>query len=63
MLMSGWRVLALDGEPGTRDQVLGTTLGSAQERLTIQSINFLDLTVLPAADLMYAGQPRVPMPH
>jgi hypothetical protein len=35
MLTSGWRVLALDGEPGTPDRVLSTTQGSAQERLTI----------------------------
>ena len=51
MLTSGWRVLALDGEPGTRDRVLSTTQGSTQERLTIETIHFPDLTVLPAADL------------
>jgi trans-aconitate methyltransferase len=55
MLTAGWRVLALDGEPGTRDRVLSTTQGSAQERLTIETIHFPDLTVLPAADLVYAG--------
>jgi trans-aconitate methyltransferase len=55
MLTSGWRALALDGEPGTRDRVLATTLGSAQERLTIKTIRFPDLNVLPAADLVYAG--------
>jgi hypothetical protein len=55
MLTSGWRVLALDGEPGTRDRMLATAQGSAQERLTIETIHFPDLTVLPAADLVYAG--------
>jgi trans-aconitate methyltransferase len=55
MLTSGWRVLALDGEPGTRDRVLSTTQGSTQERLTVETIHFPDLTVLPAADLVYAG--------
>jgi trans-aconitate methyltransferase len=55
MLTAGWRVLALDGEPGTRDRVLATTQGTAQERLTIETIHFRDLTVLPAADLVYAG--------
>ena len=43
MLTSGWRVLALDGEAGTRDRVLATTQGSAQERLTIETIRFPDL--------------------
>jgi hypothetical protein len=43
MLTSGWRVLALDGEPGTRDRVLATTQGTAQERLTIETIHFPDL--------------------
>jgi hypothetical protein len=57
MLTFGWRVLALDGEPGTRDQVLATTQGSAPERLTIETIHFLDLIALPAADLVYAGYP------
>jgi trans-aconitate methyltransferase len=55
MLTSGWRVLALDGEPGTRDRVLATTQGSAQERLTIEAIHFPDLIALPVADLVYAG--------
>jgi trans-aconitate methyltransferase len=55
MLTSGWRVLALDGEPGTRDRVLATTQGMAQERLTIETIHFPDLIALPVADLVYAG--------
>lgn len=38
MLTFGWHVLALDGEPGTRDRALATTQGLAQERLTIEII-------------------------
>jgi hypothetical protein len=38
VLTFGWRLLALDGEPGTRDRVLATTHGLAQERLTIETI-------------------------
>ena len=55
MLTSGWRVLAFDSEPGTRGRVLATTQGSAQERLTIETVHFPDLTALPVADLVYAG--------
>jgi len=55
MLTSGWRVPALDGEPGTRDRVLATTQGTAQEVLTIETIHFPDLIALPVADLVYAG--------
>lgn len=55
LLMAGWRVLALDGEPGTRDRVLSTTQGTPQDQLTIDAIHFRDLVALPAADLLFAG--------
>ena len=48
-------MLALDGEPRTRDRVLAITQGTAQERLTIETIHFPDLIALPVADLVYAG--------
>ena len=56
-------MLALDGEPGTRDRVLATTQGTAQERLTIETIYFPDLSALPAADLVYAGYPPMTSPE
>ena len=55
LLTAGWRVLALDGEPGTRDRVLATVQGLHRDRLTVDTIPFRDLFALPAADLVYAG--------
>ncbi len=55
MLSAGWRVQAIDGEPGTRERVLRTIDEADLPRLTIQTSRFADLTELPAADLVYAG--------
>jgi trans-aconitate methyltransferase len=55
LLTAGWSVLALDGEPGTRERVLATAEGVQQDRLTIDTIDFRDLRALPAVELVYAG--------
>jgi SAM-dependent methyltransferase len=53
-LAAGWRVLALDGEPGTEARLL-RTVGGRHAALTIKTIKFQDLYDLPDADLVYAG--------
>jgi len=55
MLSAGWRVHAIDGEPGTRERVLRTVDEADRPRLTVQTTRFADLTALPEADLVYAG--------
>jgi trans-aconitate methyltransferase len=62
LLDAGWRVLAIDGEPGTEARLL-RAIGGRHERLTVRTENFIDLTALPSADLIYSGyalpyQPR-----
>jgi trans-aconitate methyltransferase len=54
LLDAGWRVLAIDGEPGTEARLL-RTIGGRHERLTVRVENFADLTALPPADLLYSG--------
>ena len=55
LLRAGWRVHAVDGEPGTGDRVLTTTRGCDRSRLTVEVRRFADLAALPPADLVYAG--------
>jgi trans-aconitate methyltransferase len=55
LLTSGWRVHAIDSEPGTRKKVLATTHAAHHDRLTIHAVPFADLTTLPPVDLAYAG--------
>jgi trans-aconitate methyltransferase len=62
LLEAGWRVLALDGEPGTETRLL-RTIGGRHPALTIKTIKFHDVYALPAADIVHAGyalpfQPR-----
>jgi SAM-dependent methyltransferase len=54
LLGAGWRVLAIDGDPGTETR-LRRTIGGHSPRLTVSTIPYADLTALPAADLIYAG--------
>ncbi|BEL10136.1 class I SAM-dependent methyltransferase [Actinoplanes sichuanensis] len=53
-LDAGWRVLALDGEPGTEARLL-RTIGGRHAALTIKTSRFQDLYDLPPADLVHAG--------
>jgi len=55
MLAAGWRVHAVDSEPGTLERVMATTRGESPELLTIETLRFADLVQLPEADLVYAG--------
>ena len=55
LLAAGWRVHAVDREPGTRQRVMAATVGQPQERLTIITSGFDQLRELPAAGLVYAG--------
>jgi trans-aconitate methyltransferase len=54
LLDAGWRVLAIDGEPGTEARLL-RTIGGRHERLTVRTESFADLAELPPADLVYSG--------
>jgi trans-aconitate methyltransferase len=54
LLDAGWRVLAIDGEPGTLDRLL-RTIGGVHPGLTTDVRHFDELTELPLADLLYAG--------
>jgi trans-aconitate methyltransferase len=54
LLDAGWRVLAIDGEPGTPAR-LHRTIGGHSPRLTISTLPYADLTALPPAELIYAG--------
>lgn len=54
LLAAGWRVHAIDGEPGTSARLL-RTIGGHSARLTISTLSYGDLTALPPADLIYAG--------
>lgn len=55
LLAAGWRVHAVDGEPGTLERVLTTTQGESPERLSIETVRLEDLVQLPEVDLVYAG--------
>jgi hypothetical protein len=54
LLDAGWRVLAIDGEPGTTTR-LRRTIGGHSPRLTISTLTYAAMTALPPADLIYAG--------
>ncbi|WP_239166651.1 class I SAM-dependent methyltransferase [Actinoplanes italicus] len=61
-LEAGWRVLAVDGEPGTEARLL-RTIGGRHRALTIKITKFHNLYDLPGTDLVFAGyslpfQPR-----
>ena len=48
LLDAGWRVHAIDG-------ILPAFADVDRERLTVEAAHFAELTVLPTADLVYAG--------
>ncbi|MGX6602953.1 class I SAM-dependent methyltransferase [Micromonosporaceae bacterium Da 78-11] len=54
LLDAGWRVLAVDGEPGTPARLL-RTIGGRHDRLTVRTGHFAEVADLPTADLIYAG--------
>lgn len=54
LLDAGWRVLAIDGEPGTEARLL-RTIGGRHAALEIKTSKFQELYDLPDADLVYAG--------
>ena len=54
LLDAGWRVLAIDGEPGTEAR-LRRTVGGHSPRLTIRTQAYAEIAALPPADLIYAG--------
>jgi trans-aconitate methyltransferase len=63
LLRAGWRVHAVDGEPGTLAALADVTahidltalVDVDDERLTIEVTHFDQLQALPPADLVYAG--------
>ncbi|WP_328464752.1 class I SAM-dependent methyltransferase [Actinoplanes sp. NBC_00393] len=62
LLDAGWRVVAVDSEPGTEARLL-RTIGGRHPALTVRTCGFEAVSELPAADLVYAGyalpfQPR-----
>lgn len=54
LLAQGWRVHAVDREPGALERVLALAPDTARHRLTTEVAAF-DAATLPAADLVYAG--------
>ncbi|GLY08637.1 class I SAM-dependent methyltransferase [Actinoplanes sp. NBRC 101535] len=54
LLDAGWRVIALDGEPGTPQRVT-RTIGGRHPALEIRVQDFTEIRELPDADLIYAG--------
>jgi tellurite methyltransferase len=54
LLSRGWRVLAIDKEPGALDLLLGRVPPEQRERLVPQVADFEHVD-LPAADLVWAG--------
>ena len=55
LLAAGWRVHAIDSEPGTVERVLEATRDLNQDLLTITCADIAELPDLSAADLVYAG--------
>lgn len=55
LLASGWRVHAIDGEPGTQERVRSGVPREQSDRLTVEQTSFERLTAIPAADLVYSG--------
>lgn len=55
MLRAGWRVHAVDREPGTPDRVRHTVPTDQHDRLTVEATDFAELTALPSAGLVHAG--------
>ncbi|WP_321575514.1 class I SAM-dependent methyltransferase [Oerskovia douganii] len=55
LLAGGWRVHAVDGEPGTPSLVRTTAGAAAGDGLSVAVVPFADLADLPPADLLYAG--------
>lgn len=54
LLDAGWRVLAIDNEPGTEARLL-RTIGGRHPALTVRTCGFQELSELPDADLIHAG--------
>lgn len=57
LLADGWRVLAVDADPGVLERVTAGVPESALGRLTVRRASFEDLAGegLPPADVIYAG--------
>jgi trans-aconitate methyltransferase len=55
MLRAGWRVLALDGSPGTVARVEAVVAPAARGALAVAQAPFQELRPLPAAELLYSG--------
>ena len=55
MLDGGWRVLAVDSQPDTRDKLLATAPGALAEQLDVELSPFEDLPPLPEAGLILAS--------
>ena len=51
----GWRVLAVDSDPGVEERVRAGLSPDANARVTVRRASFEQLGELPAADLVYAG--------
>ncbi|MEV6299136.1 class I SAM-dependent methyltransferase [Actinoplanes sp. NPDC051861] len=54
LLEAGWRVTAVDNEPGTQARLL-RTVGGIHAALTVRVEAFAKVKDLPPADLVYAG--------
>lgn len=55
LLDGGWRVLAVDSQPDTRDQLLATVPAALAEQLDVELSPFEDLPPLPEAGLILAS--------
>ncbi|WP_460519282.1 class I SAM-dependent methyltransferase [Humibacter antri] len=57
LLASGWRVLAVDADPGVVERVTAGVPENERERLTVRRASFEELAgeELPPVDLVYAG--------
>lgn len=51
----GWRVLAVDADPGVGERVRAGLDASASDRVTVRRADFETLGELPPADIVYAG--------
>lgn len=52
---NGWRVLAVDSDPGVAERVTAGLAAADSERVEVRRSGFEDLGDLPAVDLVYAG--------
>lgn len=55
LVQNGWRVHAIDAEPGTAQRVLAGLTGEEAQRIIVQQATFEELTELSPADVVYSG--------